>query len=98
MTNMKVSDFLVDAISEAVSTDYESADLIVEQVLKWAVEEGQQVVKEQVLSELCNMAEKEQVVSYRFSKQLGNYERTTFARDQLSELWFMSPELAAKYK
>jgi hypothetical protein len=94
---MKPKEFLFNAITSATSTDYESADLIWEQIAGWAKDEGQVVTKEQMLDPLCEMAGSGLVASYIYSKEKDRYERFECRRELMSDLWFMSRERSNRF-
>ena len=80
-------------ILDAVSNDYESFDLITQQVLKWAADDGRTATPGDVLDLLQVVTREGYVQAYLLSTNPPYAEPVAFSPSRLEELWFrITPE------
>jgi len=80
--------FIRGCVKTSIADDYENFDKIVEDVHRWAAFRGIEPAKDEMIEALESLIAEGDAEAYTLSAKPAKSERVTYARDDLSELWF----------
>src|SRR5437763_1762821 len=87
-TSQQHVEWLRENVLDSFANDYEEFSMVMQELGKWAVEDGETFTEQEVVKVLESLIKDDYAQAYRLSPHAPHATKVEFSSDRLHELWF----------